>query len=287
MPPRLQLRRCEQQLQAPRPSSSASAAAPAAAAAGPAAGAPRPRVPIPQRALGVDYGTVWTGLATGELGRGAPLRVARGERNNAAALCREVIADALAHGAGGIVVGIPLRPGQHAGDPSSDSPHASRCRSFAETLSIMAGASGIDVFLYNEARTSAAAMVQVNISATDRLGNVGRQRKNEKQVDAWSAAMLLTRFFQNPGSAVRVKLRSIERRAPAAQQQQQRHQQRPQRQPQQQRRPRQQHQPEAGAGMEGAAAAPSGDEDPGGSSSSSSDAAVGPSLPAAEEGAKG
>jgi hypothetical protein len=109
----------------------------------------------------------------------------------------------------------------------------------------------------------------------------------EKQVDAWSAAMLLTRFFQNPGSAVRVKLRSIERRAPAAQQQQQRHQQRPQRQPQQQRRPRQQHQPEAGAGMEGAAAAPSGDEDPGGSSSSSSDAAVGPSLPAAEEGAKG
>jgi hypothetical protein len=31
-------------------------------------------------------------------------------------------------------------------------PQASRCRSFAETLSIMAGASGIDVFLYSERR---------------------------------------------------------------------------------------------------------------------------------------
>ncbi|KAI8472859.1 MAG: hypothetical protein J3K34DRAFT_412702 [Monoraphidium minutum] len=185
-----------------------------AEAAAPAAGAPR-AVAIPPRALGVDYGTVWTGIAAAELGRATPLRVVRNERSMAA-FGRELAREAVARGAGGIVVGIPLRPGQAAGDPSQDTRHAARCRSFAETLSIVAGTSGIDVFLYNEARTSAAAMVQADIPATERLGNVGRRRKNEKQVDAWSAAMLLTRFYQAPGAAVRVRLRSIQRYGPKA-----------------------------------------------------------------------
>ena len=92
---------------------------------GPAAPpAGRPRVTIPQRTLGVDYGTVWTGLATGEPGRGAPLRVERNARNTAE-FCRALVAAALQHRAGGVVVGIPLRPGQRAGDPSQDTPHVS------------------------------------------------------------------------------------------------------------------------------------------------------------------
>lgn len=175
------------------------------------------RVSIPQRALGVDYGTVWTGLATAELGRATPLRVVRNDPDRAA-FSRSIVQAALQHGAGGIVVGIPLRTGQGAGDPRDDTPHAAKCRSFAESLSIVAGGQGLDVFLYDEARTTSFAMMQANVSGTERLGNIGRKSKNEKQIDAWSAAMLLNRFYQQPGSAVRVKLRAIVRSNPEQQQ---------------------------------------------------------------------
>ncbi|GBF95571.1 hypothetical protein Rsub_08552 [Raphidocelis subcapitata] len=172
----------------------------------------RPSVAVPRRALGVDYGTVWTGVAHAEMGRATPLRVARSGAD-AAAFMRELISEAQQRGAGGIVVGIPLRTGQRAGEPAKDSPQAARCRAFAESLSVVAAASGIDVFLCDEARTTAAAMLQSGLSATERLGNIGRKAKNENRIDAWSAAMLLTRFYQNPGSAVRVRLRSIQRAA--------------------------------------------------------------------------
>jgi hypothetical protein len=83
-------------------------------------------VAIPKRALGVDYGTVWTGLAAAELGRATPLRVIRNDAAaNRGAFVRSLVQEAAARGAGGIVVGIPLRPGQRAGDAAADTAHVS------------------------------------------------------------------------------------------------------------------------------------------------------------------
>jgi hypothetical protein len=82
------------------------------------------RPAVPPRALGVDFGTVWTGLAAAELGRATPLRVVRNaDAANRAEFMRALADEAAARGAGGIVVGIPLRPGQRAGDAAADTPH--------------------------------------------------------------------------------------------------------------------------------------------------------------------
>ena len=89
---------------------------------------------MPPRAIGVDFGGIWTGLAAAELGRATPLRVVRsggGGAAGAAAFARELLDEAAARGAGGVVVGIPLRPGQRLTDPTRDNWHVRARRAAA------------------------------------------------------------------------------------------------------------------------------------------------------------
>eukprot|EP00877_Chromochloris_zofingiensis_P008749 jgi/Chrzof1/4127/Cz14g00050.t1 len=162
---------------------------------------------VPRKALGVDFGTVWTGLAVGTFSYNTPLQVLRNDPNQGA-FARKIVDVAVEQGAAGIVVGIPVRQDGSLTDPATDSPIGAKCRDFAHNVSIVAQKQDIDVFLFNERLTTHTALWQQNIERV-KYDNMDRKTRNAKQLDAWSAAMLLSEYYKKPHKSVRVRLKAF------------------------------------------------------------------------------
>lgn len=108
---------------------------------------------IPTRVLGVDYGTVWTGLALGNGSHIQELDVISSTGTRGGMFARTVLEHAQRHQVEGVVVGLPLDPWNPQSiltNPALDSLHARRCRNFAHALALVARPHGIQVFLYGE-----------------------------------------------------------------------------------------------------------------------------------------
>ncbi|KAL6762067.1 hypothetical protein V8C86DRAFT_2524533 [Haematococcus lacustris] len=166
----------------------------------------------PEHVLGVDYGAVWTGLAVGNQGRRTELRGVRPDRMARAAFARQVLDLALQLGVQALVVGLPLDPhnlDSTLSNPDADTPHARRCRHFAHTLALIARPHGLHVYLYDEAHTSADAKRIAGLRGIAGMQGHSGQRQ-VKQLDSLSASLLLQRYFDRPGRAVRVVVRGSE-----------------------------------------------------------------------------
>ena len=89
-------------------------------------------------------------------------------------------------GLGGLVVGLPLNPmlaGSSLTDPHSDaSPIARRCRSLANTAAILAAGRGVEVYLYDEASTSADARRLLGGSVSEAEQRGGFSTARDKKV---------------------------------------------------------------------------------------------------------
>ncbi len=132
--------------------------------------------------LGVDIGAARTGVAVGdtETRVAAPLEVIPSEpvRNVFSAV--RALADE--HGAGGVVVGLPLNMDGSEGSQSR------RARKFAEDLG---GATGLEVRLWDERLSS--------YQADDKLKDKFTRKKTQARQDAVAAAVFLGEFLREQG----------------------------------------------------------------------------------------
>ncbi|PNW79300.1 hypothetical protein CHLRE_09g409951v5 [Chlamydomonas reinhardtii] len=176
--------------------SPASTPSPAAAPTAPA---------LPQRLLGVDYGTATTGLAVGRNGFCNALKALPTPRTaKLSDIAKQVLEVAAGQGCDAVVVGIPVQPGGNIVKPHTDSPVGRRCRSLAHTLALLGKEAGVSVYLYNEKSTTRAVVKGMGRNWQDRLTNAEKQARG---VDAEAAAMLLRLYFGNPRLAVRINPR--------------------------------------------------------------------------------
>ena len=133
--------------------------------------------------LGVDYGTVRIGLATGntELQMAFPLRTLDSKGGDAT-MAKAVADVARAEGCEQIVVGVPVRLSGAAEQSAGDT--ETRARYFAELLTEVAG---MPVHTEDERLTSALADSTVRASG-------GKSKHVER--DAVAAAVLLETYMQ-------------------------------------------------------------------------------------------
>ncbi|GAX78626.1 hypothetical protein CEUSTIGMA_g6065.t1 [Chlamydomonas eustigma] len=169
------------------------------------------RAPPAMQVLGVDYGRKWTGLAVGVNTSCDPLKVIP-SGDSMSSLAQELMKLCVERGLKGIVVGLPLNPmlkGKLT-DPNTDTPMAKRCRSLANTLALLAPSKNIEVYIYDEASTSldARRIMGVKDSKVREDGFTSTKDKKENQEDSLSAMILVRRYLNCPGRAVRVKLRT-------------------------------------------------------------------------------
>ena len=172
------------------------------------------------KVLGVDYGRKWTGLATGVGESCNALRVI--PSGDTSTLARLLLGITKEQGLCEIVVGYPVNPeaGNSLTNPSNDTPIARRCRNLANTLATLTRGSGssegntatseISIFLYDESSTSADARLLMGSKLDGESRRVGFQSTKEKQQhkeDALAAMLLVRRYLNKPGLAVRVRLR--------------------------------------------------------------------------------
>ena len=85
-------------------------------------------------------------------------------------------------------MGLPLNPmlvGSALPDPHSDaSPIARRCRSLANTAAILAAGRGVEVYLYDEASTSAdARRLLGGVSEAEQRGGFSTAREKKVSYD--------------------------------------------------------------------------------------------------------
>ncbi|MEW5302104.1 MAG: hypothetical protein WDW36_004914 [Sanguina aurantia] len=120
---------------------------------------------VPERLLGVDFGTYRTGLAIGQRGVCSPLQVLScSPAESKAAMGQSVIDIALSEGVEAILVGIPVqRPGNIL-DSDSDSKVGRKCRHFAHTLALLGAKHQLPVYIYGAAPAAAAAAAQPNLN---------------------------------------------------------------------------------------------------------------------------
>ena len=136
--------------------------------------------------LAVDYGDSRTGLATCDrtefLTTAITPQITLKARNKVAARVCEVAKEI---GAEMIVIGLPLNM------DGTEGPRAEKSRAFAEMLR---GATGLDVRLWDERRSSVEAHAILS-------ANGKREKKHKKPVDALAAALLLESYLasQNGG----------------------------------------------------------------------------------------
>jgi RNase H-fold protein (predicted Holliday junction resolvase) len=172
---------------------------------------------VQRKVLGIDYGRKWTGIATG-LGESCqPLKVI--PSGDTSTLARLVLSMAKEQGLNEIVVGYPINPevGNSLTNPSKDTPIARRCRNLANNLAILTRGKGsedtaseVSIYLYDEFSTSADARLLMGSSLDSDTKRVGFQSTREKQQhkeDALAAMLLVRRYLNKPGLAVRVRLR--------------------------------------------------------------------------------
>jgi RNase H-fold protein (predicted Holliday junction resolvase) len=173
---------------------------------------------VQRKVLGIDYGRKWTGLATG-LGESCQALKVIPSGDSTSTLARLVLLMAKEQGLNEIVVGYPINAevGNSLTNPSKDTPIARRCRNLANNLAILTrgggsenAASEVSIYLYDEASTSADARLLMGSSLDGESRRVGFQSTREKQQhkeDALAAMLLVRRYLNKPGLAVRVRLR--------------------------------------------------------------------------------
>mmetsp|Transcript_7720 Transcript_7720/g.20578 ORF Transcript_7720/g.20578 Transcript_7720/m.20578 type:complete len:248 (-) Transcript_7720:512-1255(-) len=166
---------------------------------------------LPDQMLGVDYGTKWTGLALGRKGVCKELQVLPNDVKNRGMFARQIVQAAVDHQASGILIGMPLdpfNPRSTLSNPNADSHHGRRCRWFAHSVAIVAQPQGIDVYLYDESETSTDALSVIGLYGRAKQEGLKSTRKRlEKKVDSLSAYLLLRKFYEAPGRAMRIVMR--------------------------------------------------------------------------------
>eukprot|EP00210_Caulerpa_lentillifera_P001657 g1593.t1 len=167
-------------------------------------------------AIGVDYGTKFTGVAVSHGGFAPrPLRVLKTEHpwTKTANLVASI---AIEEKVQGIVVGIPCYASGSIYDRKTDTVHGRRCRHFANYLAMYFKDSDQRVYLFDEFRTSRDAYrgidsVLIEGDGLDVFSSMKldrprskkqRAKSKRKGVDAKAAAMLLLRYFQDPELAI-------------------------------------------------------------------------------------
>lgn len=171
-----------------------------------------------RKVLGIDYGRKWTGLATGMGETCQALKVI--PSGDTSSLARLVLDIAKEQRLNEIVVGYPINPeaGNSLTNPSKDTPIARRCRNLANTLAIITRGAGsgdtavseMSIYLYDEATTSSDARLLMGSSLDSESRRSGFQSTRDKQLhkeDAVAAMLLVRRYLNKPGLAVRVRLR--------------------------------------------------------------------------------
>ncbi len=132
------------------------------------------------RILAVDYGDARTGLALCDSREtlASPLGVIR--EKNIERVVAHIAAAVQQHGAGCVVVGLPVNMN------GTEGPRAEKCRRVAARIG--EALPGIPVELYDERQTTQSAMVYMN--ATDTRG-----KKRKAQLDEAAAAIILEGFL--------------------------------------------------------------------------------------------
>jgi len=130
---------------------------------------------------------------------------------NRGMFARQIVQAAVDHQASGILIGMPLdpfNPRSTLSNPNADSHHGRRCRWFAHSVAIVAQPQGIDVYLYDESETSTDALSVIGLYGRAKQEGLKSTRKRlEKKVDSLSAYLLLRKFYEAPGRAMRIVMR--------------------------------------------------------------------------------
>jgi len=151
-----------------------------------------------QKPLGIDFGKVRIGVATGQLGwLASPCQIIETSRRPWPELAVQVLDIAEQQGSDGIVVGMPVTSAGSILKSHTDSVQGRACRSFAQTLSALVSSADLPVFLYDESRTSKDAADILGLQKQTRLQQQGR-------LDAVAAAMLLEAYFKRPEAAINI-----------------------------------------------------------------------------------
>eukprot|EP00191_Tetraselmis_sp_GSL018_P019280 CAMPEP_0177592582 /NCGR_PEP_ID=MMETSP0419_2-20121207/8642_1 /TAXON_ID=582737 /ORGANISM="Tetraselmis sp., Strain GSL018" /LENGTH=171 /DNA_ID=CAMNT_0019083469 /DNA_START=443 /DNA_END=958 /DNA_ORIENTATION=+ len=153
-------------------------------------------VPSPRRALGVDYGRKFTGLAVSSGGFAprelSPLRTPRSLQQ----LAGEIVVIAERERVDCVIVGLPVTRRGLLNKPETDSQQGRRCRNLAFTLAAVAASSptGLEILLCDETDSS-----------TEAGALLGSRRRNTSRLDSMSACIILERYFDFPGGALPVR----------------------------------------------------------------------------------
>ena len=126
------------------------------------------------RVLAIDYGDRRTGLAFSDLGGVLCGEAFIVEEWDAQRLAERIAAECRAREVGQLVLGLPKNM------DGTEGPRAEKSRAFAEMLR---GATGLDVRLWDERRSSVEAHAILS-------ANGKREKKHKKTVDALAAALL-------------------------------------------------------------------------------------------------
>mmetsp|Transcript_38478 Transcript_38478/g.108754 ORF Transcript_38478/g.108754 Transcript_38478/m.108754 type:complete len:261 (-) Transcript_38478:1331-2113(-) len=152
-----------------------------------------------ERALGVDYGRKFTGVAVSAGGiapRELPL-LRTGDPSTD--IYSQILALAMRESVNSIIVGLPVT---HSGDiwnRETDSQQGRRCRNLAESIATILksrGRSDIAVMLYDERRTS--------MEASEAMSEARGGKQVKRLVDGVAACIILSRYFEYPEEAVQV-----------------------------------------------------------------------------------
>ena len=127
------------------------------------------------RVLAIDYGDRRTGLAFSDLGGVLCGEAFIVEEWDAQRLAERIAAECRAREVGQLVLGLPKNM------DGTEGPRAEKSRAFAEMLR---GATGLDVRLWDERRSSVEAHAILS-------ANGKREKKHKKTVDALAAALML------------------------------------------------------------------------------------------------
>ncbi|GMH32239.1 hypothetical protein BSKO_00073 [Bryopsis sp. KO-2023] len=190
-----------------------------------------------RKALGVDYGQRFTGLATSVGGMAPrPLKVIA-TQNPWQKTAIEVVEIGVQEQVDGIIVGMPVTLRGNILDRESDSRQGRRCRNFGLTLALIAARKDLKVYLYDEQFSTQSAFTDsfdsiiaehTRVSSRDEYSfggggsNRSRRKKSRKRttsnanskgfvatskgrVDAQAAASILRAYYGDPQLAVLVE----------------------------------------------------------------------------------
>ena len=141
------------------------------------------------RVIGIDAGTVRTGVAISDTDGFLASALCTIKANGLRALASEIVAKATENNVRLIVIGHPINMN------GTEGPRSEKIKAFADYLREK---SGIEVILYDERLSTANAHVMLNITGTH-----GQKRK--EIIDEMSACLILQSYLDSPSSIYKVK----------------------------------------------------------------------------------